>query len=96
MNKYFLSNEQLQVRDAVRRFAAERIAPQARRIDESDAFPRALFDELAAQGWLGPRVAAEYGGAGCDAVTACLILEEVSRACASTGVTLSVDGGLLF
>ena len=89
MNKYFLSDEQLQVRDAVRRFAAERITPQARHIDESDTFPRALFDELAAQGWLGARVAPEFGGAGCDAVTACLILEEVSRASGSVGNSMN-------
>ncbi|MDP3615511.1 MAG: acyl-CoA dehydrogenase family protein, partial [Rubrivivax sp.] len=95
MNKYFLSDEQLQIRDAVRRFAAERITPQARRIDESDEFPRALFDELAAQGWLGARVASEFGGGGCDAVTACLILEEVSRASGSVGNSMNAHLSLV-
>lgn len=95
MNKYFLSDDQLQIRDAVRRFAAERITPQARRIDESDEFPRALFDELAAQGWLGARVAPEFGGAGCDAVTACLILEEVSRASGSVGNSMNAHLSLV-
>ncbi len=72
-----------------RETAAERITPQARRIDESHEFPRALSDELAARGWLGARVAPEFGGAGCDAVTACLILDEVSSAPGSVGNSLN-------
>ncbi|HAP76662.1 MAG TPA: hypothetical protein DCR14_11315, partial [Acidimicrobiaceae bacterium] len=80
---------------AERGIAAERITPQARHIDESDTFPRALFDELAAQGWLGARVAPEFGGAGCDAVTACLILEEVSRASGSVGNSMNAHLSLV-
>lgn len=95
MNKYLLSDDQLQTRDAVRRFASGRIAPQARRIDESDEFPRALFDELAAQGFLGATVPPEYGGSGCDAVSACLILEEISRASGSVGNSLNAHMSLV-
>lgn len=85
MNKYQLTPEQLAAWDQIRSFAQQRIAPRAQQIDERDEFPRDLFDELAALGYLGAPFAPEYGGAGCDAVTVCLILEEISRASGAVG-----------
>ncbi len=85
MNKYQLTAEQLAAREAIRSFARQRIAPQAQLIDERDEFPREIFGELAAHGYMGAPFSPEYGGAGCDAVTVCLILEEISRASGAVG-----------
>ena len=85
MNKYHLGQEQLSAWEAIRGFAQEKIAPFAREIDESDEFPRAIFAQLAELGYMGAPFSPEFGGAGCDAVTVCLILEEISRASGAVG-----------
>ena len=88
-NKYLLSETQLAFRETARRFADERIAPHAASIDATDTFPADIFDELGGLGFMGAPYPAEYGGAGADAVSACLILEEVSRASGSVGNSLN-------
>lgn len=85
MNKYQLSEAQLAAKDGIRIFAEQQIAPYAKEIDESDEFPRSIFHKLAELGYMGAPYAPEYGGAGCDAVTVCLILEEISHASGSVG-----------
>lgn len=85
MNKYQLTPEQLAAWEQIRTFAQERIAPRAQEIDERDEFPHEIFNELAALGYMGAPFAPEYGGVGCDAVTVCLILEEISRASGAVG-----------
>ncbi|MCC7288035.1 MAG: acyl-CoA dehydrogenase family protein [Burkholderiaceae bacterium] len=85
MNKYQLDDEQLHAWEAIRTFAQQRIAPFAKYIDESDAFPQEVFRQLAELGYMGAPFSPEYGGAGCDAVTVCLILEEISRASGGVG-----------
>lgn len=85
MNKYHLSQEQLAAWEAIRSFAQEKIAPCARAIDESDEFPHEIFRQLATLGYMGAPFSPEFGGAGCDAVTVCLILEEISRASGAVG-----------
>jgi alkylation response protein AidB-like acyl-CoA dehydrogenase len=85
MNKYLLSEDQLDVWKGIKEFAKGRIQPQAAEIDRRGEFPAELFRELAEQGYLGAGQPEEYGGAGCDAVTCCLILEEVSKACGALG-----------
>lgn len=85
MNKYHLAQEQLSAWEAIRSFAQGKIAPFARDIDESDEFPRAIFTQLAELGYMGAPFSPEFGGAGCDAVTVCLILEEISRASGAVG-----------
>ena len=85
MNKYHLTQEQLSAREAIRTFAQDKIAPLAREIDESDEFPHSIFTQLAVQGYMGAPFSPEFGGAGCDAVTVCLILEEISRASGAVG-----------
>jgi len=85
MNKYHLSQEQLAAWEAIRSFAQEKIAPAARAIDESDEFPHGIFTQLARLGYMGAPFSPEFGGAGCDAVTVCLILEEISRASGAVG-----------
>ena len=89
MNKYFLTDVQEDFHETVRRFADERIAPLAARIDEADEFPSALFEEMAGLGFLGAPYPPEYGGGGADSVMVTLLLEEVSRASGAVGSSLN-------
>jgi butyryl-CoA dehydrogenase len=87
--------EQQAFADAAARFAAERIAPLAGRIDEEAAFPRALVREAAALGLTGATVPCEWGGAGRDYVAYALALEAVARASATVAVILAVNNSLV-
>jgi len=93
--KIELLEEQKLLRDTVRRFADEVVAPRAREIDESGEFPLAFFKQAAELGLGGVAVPEEYGGAGMDNLSYCLVIEEISRACASSGVILSVNNSLV-
>lgn len=85
-----LTEEQSLIRDMVRDFAENEIAPSARERDEEERFDRALmFDKLAELGLTGIVFPEEYGGAGADYISYAIAVEELSRVCASTGVTLS-------
>jgi butyryl-CoA dehydrogenase len=90
-----LTEEQKLLRDNVRRFAAEVVGPRAKEIDESGEYPRDFFDQAGELGLTGVMVPEEYGGAGMDAIAYCLIVEEVSRVCATSGVILSVNNSLV-
>jgi butyryl-CoA dehydrogenase len=79
----------------VRRFADEEVQPRAREIDESGEFPREFYDQAGELGLAGVSVPEEYGGAGMDYVSYCLVIEEISRACATSGVILSVNNSLV-
>ena len=85
-----LTEEQNLIRDMVREFAEAEIAPSAKSRDEEERFDRALmFDKLAELGLTGIVFPEEYGGAGADYISYAIAVEELSRVCASTGVTLS-------
>ncbi len=85
-----LTDEQNLIRDMVREFAEAEIAPSAKARDEEERFDRALmFDKLAELGLTGIVFPEEYGGAGADYISYAIAVEELSRVCASTGVTLS-------
>jgi alkylation response protein AidB-like acyl-CoA dehydrogenase len=85
-----LTEEQSLIRDMVREFAENEIAPSAAERDEEERFDRALmFDKLAELGLTGIVFPEEYGGAGADYISYAIAVEELSRVCASTGVTLS-------
>jgi butyryl-CoA dehydrogenase len=89
-----LSEEQRQVRDMCRDFAAKELAPNARRWDEHHEFPRAAVKQLGELGLMGIAVPAEWGGAGMDNVSYALAMEEISRGCGGTGVIMSVSNSL--
>lgn len=93
-NKYFLTDDQLAVWDAIREFADREIAPQARAIDDADEFPGELFAKLGALGYMGMSCGPEYGGSGLDLVSQILVLEEVSRASGAVGSSLNAHIGL--
>lgn len=90
-----LSEEQQLLRDTVRRFAEEVARPRAKEIDESGEFPRSFFDQAGEIGLAGVAVPEEYGGAGMDTVSYCIVIEEISRVCATSGVILSVNNSLV-
>ena len=84
------TEEQSLLRDMVRDFAEKEVAPSAKERDEEERFDRGLmFDRLAELGLTGIVFPEEYGGAGADYISYAIAVEELSRVCASTGVTLS-------
>ncbi len=88
-----LTDEQRDIRELARRFADERIAPEATRWDREHEFPRAVFTELGELGLMGVCIPEAYGGAGADYLSYVLVMEELSRADAGVGVTLAVHLG---
>jgi len=85
-----LTEEQNLIRDMVREFAETEVAPTAKIRDEEERFDRALmFDRLGELGLTGIVFPEEYGGGGADYISYAIAVEELSRVCASTGVTLS-------
>lgn len=81
--------------EQVRSFSRSVIAPKAKQHDETGAFPTEIVKQLGEMGLLGMMVPEEYGGAGMDTVAYAMCMEEVSAACASTGVIMSVNNSLV-
>ncbi|WP_342598418.1 acyl-CoA dehydrogenase family protein [Psychrobacillus sp. FSL H8-0483] len=84
-----LTQEQQMIRKTIRQFADEVVAPGAMERDKTKAFPKEIFKQLADMGMMGLPFAEEYGGAGADTISFAIVTEELSRACASTGITYS-------
>jgi isovaleryl-CoA dehydrogenase len=82
------------LRDTVRDFAAEKIAPIAAKVDKDDWFPRALWPEMGALGLHGITVEEEWGGSGLGYLEHCVAMEEVSRASASVGLSYGAHSNL--
>ena len=82
------------IRDSVRTFAQERIAPRAEEIDRTNTFPRDLWPEMGALGLHGITVEEEYGGLGLGYLAHCVAMEEVSRASASVGLSYGAHSNL--
>jgi butyryl-CoA dehydrogenase len=89
-----LSEEQALLQKSVREFAESEVKPHAKELDESGRFPRDLFAKAAELGLTGVALPESEGGAGFDHVAYSIVIEEVSRCCASTGVILSVQNSL--
>ena len=90
LRPYRLSAEQLELRDAVRTVARERIAPRAAEVDRLAEFPWDNKELLASQDILALPFPERYGGLGADLLTVCLAIEALSAACATTGLILAV------
>jgi isovaleryl-CoA dehydrogenase len=82
------------LRDSVRQFAADRIAPRAAEIDSSNRFPRDLWPELGKLGLLGITVEEELGGSGLSYLAHVIAMEEISRASASVGLSYGAHSNL--
>jgi len=85
-----LTDQQKMIRDTVREFARSKVAPVAAELDRTERYPTEIMDELGKLGMMGIMVPKEYGGAGLDTVTYSLVVEELSKACSSTGALTSV------
>ncbi|ACL55333.1 isovaleryl-CoA dehydrogenase [Methylobacterium nodulans] len=82
------------IRESVRDFARDRIAPRAEEIDRTNTFPRDLWPEMGALGLHGITVEEEYGGLGLGYLEHCVAMEEVSRASASVGLSYGAHSNL--
>ena len=89
-----LSEEQKLLQQTVREFANTEVKPLARELDETSRFPRETLRKAAELGLTGIPFPEQYGGAGFDHISYAIAIEEISRACASTGVILSVQNSL--
>ncbi|HYW65341.1 MAG TPA: acyl-CoA dehydrogenase [Candidatus Dormibacteraeota bacterium] len=89
-----LSEEQKLLQKSVREFAESEVRPLAKELDETGHFPRELFKKAAELGLTGVAFPEAEGGAGFDHLAYTIVIEEVSRCCASTGVILSVQNSL--
>jgi short/branched chain acyl-CoA dehydrogenase len=89
-----LTPEQELVRDTVRAFARERIAPVAEELDREHRFPYELVRELAELGLMGIPIPEEYGGGGGDTVSYAIAIEELSRVDSSVAITVAAHTSL--
>src|SRR5580698_4228928 len=88
------TEEQRLIRDTARDFAAREVAPKAAELDKTGRWPAEILAKMAELGLLGVAIPQEHGGAGMDVLSYALAMEEVSAACASTGVIMSVNNSL--
>ena len=90
-----LTSDQKMLQDQVKKFADSVLAPVAPDIDKSAEFPWDNIKKMAKLGLLGIIIPEEYGGAGFDYISLAIAVEEISRACASTGVIVAVNNSLV-
>jgi butyryl-CoA dehydrogenase len=89
-----LSQDHKVLRDSVRDFVEKEIKPIAMQIDEEHMIPDALVAKMGEMGLLGSYLPEEYGGGGMDMLSYAIVVEEVSKACASSGVLISAHTSL--
>jgi butyryl-CoA dehydrogenase len=92
--EFELTEEQRMIRDTAREFAAREVAPKAAELDKTARWPSEILAKMAELGLLGVAIPEEYGGAGMDTLSYALAMEEISAACASCGVIMSVNNSL--
>ncbi|NCU18486.1 acyl-CoA dehydrogenase family protein [Pallidibacillus pasinlerensis] len=84
-----LTSEQELIKKTIREFAKEEVAKGAIERDRSKKFPQEIFQKLAKLGMMGLPFPEKYGGGGSDTISFAIVVEELSKACASTGITYS-------
>lgn len=89
-----LSEEQKMVRKTIHEFSEEVVAPGAEQRDKEKRFPKEVFEKLAKLGIMGLPFPEEYGGGGGDTISFAIVVEELSRACGSTGITYAAHVSL--
>lgn len=82
-----LTREQKMVRELVRDFAKQEIAPHAEHVDKTGEFPLKTFKKMGELGLFGIPFPEDYGGSGGDTISYALAVEEIGRACGSTGLS---------
>ncbi|NOY22315.1 MAG: acyl-CoA dehydrogenase [Acidobacteria bacterium] len=90
-----LTEEQQMMKEMAHKFADNRVKPGAAERDRTHEFPVDLLKECAELGFMGVTVPEKWGGAGMDYLSYAIMMEEISRTCASTGVILSVNNSLV-
>ena len=90
----FYSPQYKEIRDLVSKFSDSEVAPLAAKIDHDGEIPKDLINKLYENGFMGSYIPEEFGGAGMDYTSYAIIVEELSRGCASTGVLVSAHTSL--
>nr|MEE4267910.1 acyl-CoA dehydrogenase [Candidatus Krumholzibacteria bacterium] len=93
--QFEFSEQQRMIKEAAAGFAAREVAPIAAQIDQEERFPADVVKKMGELGFMGMNVSEQYGGAGLDMVCYAVALEEICKACASTGVIMSVNNSLV-
>lgn len=96
MMDFRLDEDHLMLQQQIREFAEAEVGPGAEERDQTAGMPRELIDKLAALGLFGIALPEEYGGAGMGCVASSIVVEELSRWCAGTGVLISAHGSLCY
>jgi butyryl-CoA dehydrogenase len=91
---FAFNEEQRMLQKMFRDFVTNEVAPLAEEIDQEEKLPRNVLEKAAMQGFLGALLPEEYEGVALDAISYCLLLEELARACTSTAMAISVHNGL--
>ena len=91
---YFLNEEHLMLQETIRNFAEKEIKPLAAKVDEESYFPLENFKKLGEMGFLGIQTPEEYGGSGTDALSYVIAVEEIAKACGSTGLSYAAHVSL--
>ena len=89
-----LTSEQKLFQKTIREFCEKEIKPIANKIDKEEYFPKDLYKKMGQMGLMGMTVPQKYGGAGIDRVSYMIALEEISRICGSTGLTVEAHNSL--
>src|SRR6266702_3456377 len=89
-----LSDDQIQIRDAVRELCAREFAPETERWEREQIVPRSAVAKLAEQGFLGMAIPEEWGGVGYDARTITVVLEEIARISAALAIMVAVHNSV--
>jgi butyryl-CoA dehydrogenase len=89
-----LSDEHKMIRRMVREFAEKEVAPRAMEIDETAEFPWDTIKKMADLGLMGMPFSEEWGGGGSDTLGYSIGVEEISRVCAATGITMAAHTSL--
>ncbi len=92
--QFGLGDDIEQLRDMIHRFSQEKIAPLADEIDQSNQFPQHLWAEMGALGLLGMTADPEFGGTGMGYLAHTVVMEEISRASASVGLSYGAHSNL--
>lgn len=91
---FFTTETHDMLRATCRQFAQKKLMPKAREYDQQHLFPQAEVEELGRLGLMGVFIPENYGGAGLDAISYVIAMEEISAGCASCGVIMSVNNSL--
>jgi len=91
---FSLTSEQKLFQKTIREFCEKEIKPLSSKIDKEEYFPENLYKKMGQMGLMGMTVPQEYGGAGIDRVSYMIALEEISRFCGSTGITVEAHNSL--